>query len=464
MSTRLISALIFIATLALFSWNTGQSQEDTTSGQAASKEELEQVKGALDGLSESFTEYRNYVDALRKIKITGYVQPQFRLAQIDNPYGSFYDSGNPFNNVGYFNGGAFPRYSKNVFQLRRARVKVNYDNVLTQFVIQFDVGQTGLGIKDAYLSLIEPWTQSVGFQMGVFDRPFGYEISFSSGSRESPERARVFQTLFPGERELGAKLFYAPQIGPLSFLRLDVGMFNGSGPTGLEFDNYKDVIGHLAAQFPFGETGAEIDLGVSGYFGNVRSGTSDVYSMGTLSDGNKAFTRSRDTSNFGRGYQRTYYGVDGQFYFDVPEVGGLILRGEYLVGKQPGLAGTSVSIANLVTNPLYLRGFTGWYIELVQNVGSANQVIVKYDVYDPNTEVKGSEMTNAGGFSGADLKVSTLGLGVIRHWDDNIKFVLYYEIVTNETVDKALVPGGGLSLASENIRDNILTFRVQYKF
>ena len=46
------------------------AQEDPTTvrdseGKAVSRQELEEMKEALNGLSESFTEYRNYVDALR---------------------------------------------------------------------------------------------------------------------------------------------------------------------------------------------------------------------------------------------------------------------------------------------------------------------------------------------------------------------------------------------------------------
>jgi hypothetical protein len=178
-------------------------------GQAPTKEQFDEIKGALDGINESAAEYRGYVDALRKIKITGYLQPQWRYTDLINTPWS----------IGAVSGGAFPANTKNVFQVRRGRLKFNYDNTLTQFVIQFDAIQTGFTLKDAYLQITEPWSKSVGFQMGVFDRPFGYEISYSSSSRETPERSRMYQTLFPGERELGAKLFWAPPQGPFSFLR-----------------------------------------------------------------------------------------------------------------------------------------------------------------------------------------------------------------------------------------------------
>ena len=304
-----------------------QQQEPST------KEEVAEIKDALNGINESAAEYRGYVDALRKIKITGYLQPQFRYTDLINT--SF--------PIGGFSGGVFPANTKNLFQVRRGRLKVNYDNNLTQFVIQIDAIQTGFTTKDAYLSIVEPWTKSVGLQMGIFDRPFGYEISYSSSNRETPERSRLFQTLFPGERELGAKLFYAPQSGPLTMFRADVGVFNGSGPTANEYDNFKDVIGHIALQLPFQEANAELDLGVSGYFGAVRNTTKFLYKAGDLPSGAKGFVVDSTAGNLSDGVSRTYFGFDAQFYYDVPTIGGAILRGEYIFGKQPGTSSTSQS-------------------------------------------------------------------------------------------------------------------------
>ncbi len=61
-----------------------------------------------------------------------------------------------------------------------------------------------MSIKDAYLRFSAPWLKNaVALKGGVYDRPFGFEISYSSSSRESPERSRIFQVLFPGERDLG---------------------------------------------------------------------------------------------------------------------------------------------------------------------------------------------------------------------------------------------------------------------
>lgn len=446
--------VMYISTMTLAQ----QAEQDSSL-----RDEVEHLKAVVEGLQESSTEYQGIVEQLRKIKISGYMQTQFRWTDVNGT-------------LSPFSGGNFPTNSNKVFQVRRGRIKINYDNVLTQFVLQFDAVPTGLSIKDAFLSITDPWMQSFGLQMGVFDRPFGYEISFSSNMRESPERSRMFQTLFPGERDLGAKLYFAPQLGDLTWLRADVGIFNGTGANANEFDSFKDVIGRVGAQFPFEDIGAEIDIGVSGYFGNVRNNTKYLWTSGEVFPGVKGFVVDSSLSNLGDGMSRRYVGVDAQFYYDVPYIGGLALRAEYITGKQPGgseliaptsssgRSQTTVSPASQPTGPLYLRTFAGWYVNLVQNIGNSHQVMAKYDVYDPNVDVGKGELFESSNLSPADLKYSTLGFGYTYHWDGNIKFILYYEIVENERVTPVSGSSATLSPYFKDVRDNVLTFRIQYRF
>jgi hypothetical protein len=452
--------LVTLATLWVLASSPGVAQQ-----QPATKEEVEEIRGILDGLNESATEYRNYVDALRKIKISGYLQSQVRWTDLNG-------AATPFS------GGAFPANTNKLFQVRRGRLKVNYDNVLTQFVIQIDAIQTGVTLKDAYLSLTEPWLRSFGFQMGVFDRPFGYEISLSSGVRETPERARVTQTLFPGERELGAKVFFAPQLGALSFLRADLGIVNGSGPTANEYDSFKDIIARVGFQLPFEEMNAAVDVGLSGYFGKVRNNTRFLWKAGAPASGINGMVVDSSAGNTGSGVTRRYLGADVQCYYDVPVLGGLVVRAEFMTGKQPGTSDTTRGSAGEVRatgksltsasptaqalGPVYRRNFIGWYVYAVQNIGAKDQLVFKYDSYDPNTDVSGADFVSGSNLGAADLRYHTIGLGIVHHWDENVKFVLYYEIVRNETVTTAA--GSSLSAYAGDVRDNVLTFRTQYRF
>jgi hypothetical protein len=444
----------------------GQKEEE-----AAVNEELENIKAIVDGLNESAIEYRNYVDALRKIKISGYLQTQWRLTDLDGT-------------AAQFSGGNFPANVKNQLQVRRGRVKVAYDNVLTQFVTEVDIVPTGLSLRDAYLMVTEPWMQSFGLQSGVFYRPFGYETSFSSGVRESPEQSRMFQTLLPGERDLGAVVFFAPQLGSLNFLRADIGVFNGAGVNANEFDNFKDFIGRVTVQLPFDEIGAALDLGVSGYFGNVRNNTKYLWTSGEISPGIKGFVVDSSLVNQSAGVARKYVGMEAQFYYDVPLLGGMALRAELITGVQPGTSDsvrngtsstspispqgkslTTVSPAVQTLGPVYKRNFLGWYLNLVQNIGNRDQVIIKYDVYDPNTDVSAGDFSAQGNLSPADIKYSTLGIGVIHHWDETVKFLVYYEFVKNERLNASAVAAkSSLVPFASDLRDNVFTFRVQYRF
>ncbi len=422
--------------------------------------ELEEMRGIIEGIQESATEYRGYVNDLRKIKISGLIHAQYRNTDLEGTAASY-------------SGGNFPANVNKAFELRRGRIKIQYDDVLTRFVFQIDGRQSGITVKDAYAAITEPWLRSIGFQIGIFDRPFGYEISYSSGSRESPERSRVVQTLFPGERELGAKLFYAPQYGEMSFLRIDAGLVNGAGPLSAEFDNFKDFIGRVGVQLPFEEAAAELDLGLSAYLGQVRNSTKYLWSMGTTSQG---FVVDSSAANLDDGVARNYFGVDAQFYYDLPLLGGIALRGEVITGTQPGGSTvasppdafgtklTTISPLSQPTGPVYRRDFLGWYINLVQNIGSDHQLVAKYDVYDPNTSVSGMDFSGTNNLSPADVKFSTLGLGYIFHWNQLVKFVIYYEWISNEEVNSVASSDPNLAPFVNDFKDNIFTFRTQLRF
>jgi len=444
---------LLIALVCLFG-QLGVGQDEGT------EKELEEMKGTIEGIQESSREYRGYVDELRKLKISGYLHAQYRNTDLEGTAASY-------------SGGNFPSNVNKAFELRRGRVKVQYDDVLTRFVFQLDGRQSGITVKDAYAAITEPWFRSIGFQIGIFDRWFGYEISYSSSSRESPERSRVIQTLFPGERELGAKLFYAPQFGPMSFLRLDAGLVNGAGPLSPEFDNFKDFIGRVGVQFPFEEAAAELDLGASTYIGQIRNSTKYLWSMGSTSQG---FIVDSSATNMDSGVSRNYFGVDAQFYYDLPILGGVALRGEVITGTQPGGSTaamppdafgtrlTTISPLSQPTGPIYQRDFLGWYVNLVQNIGADHQIVAKYDVYDPNTEVGPMDFSATNNLSSADVKFTTLGLGYIFHWNQLVKFVLYYEWISNEEINSAAASNSDLGPFVNNFKDNIFTFRTQLKF
>lgn len=412
------------------------------------------------------------VALLNRLKITGYIQAQFQKADtagIESFAGGNFKSGD--------------NLIDNRFAVRRGRVKFTYDYAFSQFVLQVDVTEKGVGIKDAYVSFTDPWINCFAVTAGMMDRPFGYEIGYSSGLRESPERGRMSQTLFPGERDLGAKLtFQPPKTSRFNFIKLDAGLYNGIGPTAIDFDSYKDFIGHLTVNKTTKNEKIKVGLGASYYNGGWRQGTRYNYSMSdvALSSGvnGMAFEVDSINSSIGDKLRREYYGVDAQASFDLP-FGLAQLRGEFITGTQPGIAKNSTSPTTQpsttkefnkpVNDDAYSRKFNGAYFYWIQNIFQTRfQTVVKYDWYDPNTDVSGNEIAAkvAGKIKAtgaADIKYSTLGLGLNYKWNSQVKITAYYDMVKNETTGNITDPST-LKDLSHDRNDNVFTIRIQYKF
>ena len=92
---------------------------------------------------------------------------------------------------------------------------------------------------------------------------------------------------------------------------------------------------------------------------------------------------------------------------------------------------------------------------LVRN--NLHQLLLKYDWYDPNTEVQDEEIGKPGtNLTPADIKFSTLGMGYVFYFHPQIKLTLYYDLVKNEITQ---LPG-----YTSDIKDNIFTCRLQFRF
>ncbi len=422
-----------------------------------------------DTTQATLVRYGQALELLNRIKVSGYVQAQFQYAD---------SAGQPS-----FNGGNFPAGTDKRFAIRRGRVKFQYDSQpgekgwsTSQYVLQLDVTEKGLAIKDAYLKMTDPWTGWLSLTAGMQNRPVGYEISYSSNLRESPERGRMSQIIFPGERDLGFMLtVQAPKTSKWNFIKLDAGIFNGTGARapGLDasdYDKFKDVIGRLSISKSTPSEKIKYGVGVSGYFGGFRVDSVTVYTYGIDSGNVKGFIKeSKAVDNYNNGAvgsrdmtKRNYIGVDAQFAIDwFPGI--TTLRAEYIQGEQPAFSSSSSSPAAISTADVYRRNFNGAYFYFLQNIGqSPLQAIVKYDWYDPNTDVEKDEIgkkvtSNAKATNATDVKYSTLGLGLSYRWDANVKVTAYYDVVTNEE-------SANLKGFDKDLKDNVFTLRLQVRF
>lgn len=413
------------------------AQEKPDSTNAEREKKIKEIEQELLGLNESFLEIKSVVDILEKIKVSGYIQAQYQTAESEG--------------VDNFSGGNFENDMQSRFMLRRGRIKFNYLEEFSEYTLQFDITEKGLSTKDVYIILKEPWYQIFQIQAGIFNRPFGYEIDYSSSKRESPERSRLFQSLFPGERDLGIAMTIKSERGIFSIINFNAGFFSGNG-IAKETDDYKDFIGRIDFKFPIYETNMSIDFGASCYLGKVR--VPEGKSLYKINSANQASLVENQLFA-----ERNYLGLEAQFYYASPFLGGLSLRGEYIQGTQPGDQSKNVSFTSAPSNDVFLREFAGYYLLFIQNIGKWNQFILKYDCYDPNTNIENNEIgyDNNSKTGVADVEFSTFGLGWIYYLDANIKLTLFYEKVDNET-------STFLSDFYEDIKDDIFTFRIQYKF
>jgi phosphate-selective porin len=400
----------------------------------------------LDTLTRRVASIMDEVEKMKRLEISGYVQPQFQYCD---------SAGAPSVAGGDFNNAGAPYYSR--FMMRRGRFKFtyNYDNI--QLVVNTDATEKGLNMRETYAKI---WDKNRIFSLtaGLLQVQFGFEVTQSSSVRETPERARYNQTLFPVERDLGAfGSIVLPKSSKFYGLKLDVAIMNGVGGVAPEFDSNKDLTGRLQYSRTTKSEKLSWAIGASGYYGGYRVGKVKDYRFQTLSDTMNGFAFASDTGNYNRIAQRIYMASDFQVSYDWP-IGITTLRGEYIMGENPGTSSTNKSPSVLPSSAIYHRSFSGAYFYYIQNVGQTKfQVVAKYDWFDPNVKVAGKEIGKPGSNTTlGDIRFDTFGFGVTYRFNTYIKLMLYYDMVKNE---KTSVNG-----YKGDIRDNVFTCRMQIRY
>lgn len=386
------------------------------------------------------------------IRINGYMQPQFQVAQAAGAKS--------------YSGGDFAPNVNNRIMLRRGRIRFEYvhfgedQSPTVQFVYQFDGTERGVFIRDFYGRILENKYQLFSFSMGMFARPFSYELNLSSSDRESPERGRMSQILMKTERDLGMMVTFEPRKArnKLHYLKIDAGIFNGPGLSApADYDSHKDFITRIALKpYPLSKN-LILSAGISYLDGGMLQNTKYVYKINNTAA--KFFNEDSAISNIGNIVPRKYYGADAQLKIK-NRAGYTELRAEVIFGKQTATAFTSETPAALLTgsDAYYIRNFNGAYFYILQNiVNPHHQLAIKYDWYDPNSNVSGNDIGKPNSNTGlADIKFSTLGFGYIYYINENVKMVLWYERIINEKTQ--------LAGYTSDVKDDVFTFRLQFRF
>ncbi len=404
-----------------------------------------------DTTQQTIAKMYNDIEFLKRFHITGYVQAQYQIAD------SAGVKGGP--------GGDFETGIKNRFSVRRSRFKLTYDKYNSKGVLQVDLSERGVRVVDAYFSITDNKIQWFTLTAGIFNRPFGHEVEYGSNVREAPERGRMSGLLFPNERDLGAKLtIQGPKTGIWNWLKLDLALVAGvSSPDANKFtkdyDNHKDLIGHLSVNRSNRSEDLKYGFGISYYGGSNGNNNDTTYSIATDVNGDKYF-KANVVSDLGY-TKKEYFGFDFQIQKDF-RWGIFTFKGEYIEGTQPGIATSTKSYMEKPTTYMYSRSFNGAYFTLVQNITKIkSQLILKYDWYDENADVEGDEIgkttTLGKSTNNTDLRYDTFGFGAAYLIDNNTKVIAYYDIIQNES-------SKNLAGYTQDINDNIFTLRFQYKF
>lgn len=382
-----------------------------------------------------------------EIAITGYLQTQYQRAQSEG--------------INSFSGGDFSKNSKDRFMIRRGRLKIDRADKYSSIVFQLDATQNGVALMDAFIQLHQPDSKALLFTAGLFNRPFGHSIVYSSGYRDFPERARVFQTLMPRERDLGAMVTFRPDHKMFHFLTAELAVINGSGYAARDYDSKKDIVGNLGFKFDsLANKKLHLGFGGSFYKGSVRNDTENYYSHTT-----GGFIKNSSPDNAGWNAKRNYFGGNLQLQYD-NTFGSTLFKVEYVGGTQPGVASStsisgplaSQSFSAQPATDLYLRQFSGYYLWLSQRIAKSRfTALVAYDSYDPNTEVKENEIgvLNSNTTAG-DIKFNTLGYGMTCQINGRMKLTVYNEHVVNDNTQ--------LTGYSDDLKDDVFTMRLQYRW
>ncbi|MEI6454909.1 MAG: hypothetical protein WCO93_01355 [bacterium] len=490
----------------------GQAKQDTL------KDQVITLRDRISGIEERIATAESDLAKLTKIKLSGYIQAQYQRFENPStyPYNTFtlrrvrikfqYE---PINGVVFV---LQPDFSPGSISLKDAYAMVNEPWLKTfslwagqfnrpNYEVEYSSSNREVPERSAVIRALYPGERAIGAKLEIAPPkiPLKFQFAVFNGNDGMTINTKVYNAASQKWDNLNVN------------------------PTNKDFDKYKDLMARLTYGFKLGNWGG-LNIGVHGYYGWIKSNSTDVL--------NSDYTYNKSVT-VGQALNKSWIGAEAQVYFDL--WGGLTIKGEYIFGKNayPGYssdpynvftnssafnnAGDTLTLTNLKTTTTQMgssieRSFMGYYAYLIKNIGKRNQFAVRWDYYDPNTKLSADQIgvakydakiadvvkndkqyagsdpviiTNnqtktivaSGLKSGvADVAYGTLTLAWTYFFDDNIKFMLAYEMPFNEKVavnDKGVgnvvtaynVNGEpGILDYSKVFPQNTLTFRIQVKF
>ncbi|MCL2778286.1 MAG: hypothetical protein FWD73_09805 [Polyangiaceae bacterium] len=391
------------------------------------------------------------VDLLAPFAVTGYLQTEYQTSQASE------------DQLGQ--GGVL--LNRDRFTLRRARVRLDGDYKYAALQMETD-GNTKSGpefrMLHAFGTLKLPGADRsvplAAVTMGLFDTPFGNELTESPRLRWFMERSTASQAFYASEPDVGVKFH-----GGIGFVRWDIAVMNGeplgnkNGFPGLSPHAAKDVLFRIGV-----DTHPREDLAVSGHISALRG---KGFHPG--SDATKATIQWNDANEDGAVQSTELSGIPARSatpsqLFDRWAVGAdlqLQLRtalglssfnGEVVIASN---LDRTLFVADPVVTGVDSREL-GFLLGVTQEITKWGVVGFRFDHYDPNANffdkrggklIPTSQAINT--FSpmiGAVLPDPSL--------KDRARLLLQYDIIK----DKLARDSRGLPT---DLKNNVLTLRLQ---
>jgi hypothetical protein len=286
------------------------------------------------------------------------------------------------------------------FLLRRGRIKVQRDFDYGQLILELD-GNTTRGpavrLQKAEASLIYGRSSDrdqppiAQLSLGLFDLPFGFEMTYVPRVRWFTERTTASRAMFPSEVDAGVRLS-----GGLGFARYSVAVTNGEpmdekSGFGLQDPNRnKDLTARVGAETHVSESfvaagGISWNAG-RGYHPGVDATKNkidwkDLNENNTYDDGELSVTPG-DVAKPGKSFARWAVGADLELLLRTG-LGMSMLYGELVIASDMD---RGLFLADPVQTGDKQRELS-YYLAFTQQLTRYGVVGFRYEVYDPNADV-----------------------------------------------------------------------------
>jgi hypothetical protein len=319
-----------------------------------------------DSLEERLDALSQKVDGLSHLRISGFVQAQYVR---NDASGEGLDSnGKPLN--------------KDVFEVRRARLRATYTLGLAEFVVNLDAIPAGVTVKEAEMSLTIPWSDKVQTKLtaGLMYIPFGYDTQESDSVLPFIERSTTSNRLFPGQRDIGLRA--AGTLFDRAF-EYQFAVMNGNPQSDAVFpaqdpNATKDVIGRVG-------------INVAG----LRAGVSALVGKGFLPPAvDDPKTTGLDETRAYRDFPHRAAGFDVTYQLPLPVIGNLTLYVEGVIahnldrstlGDYPKPPIVEVDGKQVYGGGVAGSNQLGGYVGFLQQLTKYAAIGARGEIFDPST-------------------------------------------------------------------------------